>query len=47
MPFVFKKEKKFPVIVPVVLLVLWITGSAWYWVCEVKDMCGDSVVIEH
>ena len=46
MPFVYKQEKKFPVIIPVVLLVLWMAGSAWYWVCEVKGRCGESVVID-
>ena len=46
MPFVYKQEKKFPVIIPVVLLVLWMTGSTWDWGCEVKDMCSESVVID-
>ena len=45
MPFVYKQEKKFPVIVPIILLSLWMTGSTWYWVCEVKGLCSDSVVI--
>ena len=45
MPFVYKQEKKFPVIVPITLLIFWMAGSTWYWTCEVKDLCGDSVVI--
>ena len=45
MPFVYKQEKKFPVIIPIVLLLLWMAGSTWYWVCEVKGLCTDSVVI--
>lgn len=46
MPFVYKQEKKFPVIIPIILLILWMTGSTWYWVCEVKGLCTDSVVID-
>ena len=42
-----KEKKKMSPLIPAALLVLWIVGSTWYWMCGVKDMCGDSVIEEH
>ena len=42
-----KEKKKISVKIPLILLLLWIIGSTWYWMCGVKDMCeGPSVLDE-
>ena len=31
--------------IPIILLVIWMIGSTWYWMCGVKDLCqGESVI---
>jgi hypothetical protein len=42
-----KEKKKMSPLIPAALLLLWVVGSTWYWMCGVKDMCGDSVIEEH
>ena len=39
-----KEKKKLSVKVPLILLIVWMIGSTWYWMCGVKDLCGSSVI---
>ena len=42
-----KEKKKMSPLIPAILLVIWMIGSTWYWMCGVKGMCtGDSVLVE-
>ena len=42
-----KEKKRLSVKIPLILLVIWLTGSTWYWMCGVKGMCeGPSVLSE-
>ncbi len=40
-----KQKKQISVKIPLILLAVWIIGSSWYWVCGVKDVCGDGSVL--
>ena len=42
-----KEKKNIPVWIPLVVLLIWMIGSSWYWMCGVKGMCtGSSVLSE-
>jgi hypothetical protein len=42
-----KEKKRLSVKIPLILLIIWMAGSTWYWMCGVKGMCeGPSVLKE-